>query len=58
LTAELLLQLVTMIATAGAVYGAIRADLHHLRERIGRLERQHDDFVATQIERKRHADRP
>lgn len=43
MTADLLEQLVTVVATAGAVYGAIRADLINLRERVARLERQHDE---------------
>lgn len=35
---EFVLQLLGMVACAGAVYGGIRADLRNLRERLSRLE--------------------
>lgn len=38
MTHELLMQVAVMIATGGALYGAIRADLRSLRERIERHE--------------------
>lgn len=38
LSPTFILQLVIAIGSAGAVYGAIRADLRNLRERIGANE--------------------
>lgn len=35
---ELLLQVAVMLATGGAMYGAIRADLRSMRERLERHE--------------------
>lgn len=35
---DLLLQIAVMLATGGAMYGAIRADLRSMRERLERHE--------------------
>lgn len=51
----LLLQLAAMIATAGAIYGGIRTDLRHIRERLDRVER-HLGWDATGERRRRVTD--
>lgn len=40
--AGLVLSMVTMVATAGAVYGAIKADLKAMHQRIDRLQAEVD----------------
>lgn len=39
---SLLLQVVTVLIAAGAVYGGIRSDLKTIHEKIGRVEREAD----------------
>ena len=38
------LTILTTVAVGGAVYGAIRADLKHMQERLHRLERFQDSI--------------
>ena len=39
---DLTLQIGSMVAGAGAIYGAIKTDLRAMHERIGRIERASD----------------
>lgn len=42
LSNELLLQIVTMIATGGAMYGAIRSDMRALHEKVSTAQKTGD----------------
>lgn len=43
--ASLVVNVVVIVATAGACYGAIRADLRHLRDSVTRAHERIDDHL-------------